>query len=138
MKAIALFLILLTVGFSTACNSWKKDRSVSDFTNLSVGGGIDVYLTQGNSEKLTIEAKGVEEDSVISEVRNGTLKLYVDRKKTIGWPFGRHNNATAYLTFRQLKNIVASNGAYVFSKGVLTFSDLNAKASGGANIIAEL
>lgn len=138
MKLVPLSLFLLIAGFNIACNGRKEDRPVSSFTKLNVGGGIDVYLTQSNSEKLTIDAKSVDEDQVISEVKNGTLKLYVERKKNSGWPFGRNNNVTAHLTFRQLKDINASEGAYVFSKGRLIFNDLDAKASGGANIVAEL
>ena len=138
MKAIIASVILLTAGLNTASDDWKKDRAVSGFTGLSVSSGIDVYLTQGNSEKLTLEAKGVDEDRVISEVKNGTLKLYIERKGFSGWNFGRNNYVKAYLTFRQLTNLQASGGADVFGQGRLSFNDLNLEASGGSDVKLDL
>ncbi len=57
MKAIALVVFMLTTGLNATDRDWKKDRAVSGFTGLNVSSGIDVYLTQGNSEKLTFDAE---------------------------------------------------------------------------------
>lgn len=138
MKAFTLSVFLLTACLSSSSEDWRKDRSVSDFNSLSVSNGIDVYLSQGNAEKLTIEAKGVDEDQVISEVRNGTLKLYIERKGMGGWNWGRNTSVKAYLTFRQLKNLQASGGADVFGQGRLSFNDLNLEASGGSDVKLDL
>ncbi|AQG80326.1 head GIN domain-containing protein [Spirosoma montaniterrae] len=134
MKTLALLLVLFVSPFTTANDDWKTDRPVSGFSGLSVSSGIDVYLTQGNSEKLTIEAKGFDEDEVISEVRNGVLKLYIDRRGIMNWNFGRNTYVKAYLTFKQLNNLRASGGADVFGQGMLSFRDLNVEASGGSDI----
>jgi hypothetical protein len=134
MKGLLLSITLLVAALNTASDDWKKDRSVSGFTGLNVSNGIVVYLTQGNAEKLTLEAKGVDEDQVISDVRNGTLKLYIERKGFGGWTWGRNTSIKAYLTFRQLKSIGAGGGASVFGKGQLSFNDLSLDASGGANL----
>lgn len=138
MKVIAFLLFTLTTSLTVTSDDWKKDRTVSGFTGLSVSSGIDVYLTQGNSEKLTLEAKGVDEDRVMSVVENGTLKLYIDRKGFSGWNFGRDNYVKAYLTFRQLNNLHASGGADVFGQGRLSFNDLNLEASGGSDVKLDL
>lgn len=134
MKALVVAVIMLTAGLNTVSDDWKKDRAVSGFTGLSVSSGIDVYLTQGNAEKLTFDVKGVDEDRVISKVENGTLKLYVERKGFSGWNFGRRTSIKAYLTFRQLKDIQASGGADIFGQGTLSFNDLNVEASGGSDV----
>ncbi|GAB3499527.1 hypothetical protein GCM10027341_23010 [Spirosoma knui] len=138
MKAIALALFILT-GFTTADRDWKKDRAVSGFTGLSVTSGIDVYLTQGSSEKLTLEVKGVEEEDVKSEVKNGVLRLYIDRKGTNwGMNFGKDRYVKAYLTFKQLSNLQATGGADVFGQNKLTFNNLNLEASGGSDVKLDL
>lgn len=139
MKTIALSVLLAASGLLSADRDWKKDRTVSSFTGLSVSSGIDVYLTQGGSEKLTIEAKGIDEDDVKSEIRNGTLKLYIERRgMSWGFNFGRDRYVKAYVTFRQLRNIQASGGADIFGQGNLTFNDLNVEASGGSDIKMDL
>ena len=72
MKTLALILVLFSAGLNTADLDWKKDRAVSSFSGLSVSSGIDVYLTQGGSEKLTIEAKGVDE----ADVKQGKRMIF--------------------------------------------------------------
>ncbi|SFE40094.1 head GIN domain-containing protein [Spirosoma endophyticum] len=138
MKALVLSILMLTAGINTTSDDWKKDRTVSGFTGLSVSSGIDVYLTQGNSEKLTFDVKGVDEDRVISEVKNGVLKLYIERKGFSGWNLGRNNYVKAYVTFKQLNNLEASGGADVFGQGSLSFKDLNLEASGGSDVKLDL
>ena len=103
MKALVLSVLMLTSGINTPSDDWKKDRTVSGFTGLSVSSGIDVYLTQGNSEKLTFDVKGVDEDRVISEVKNGVLKLYIERKGFSGWNLGRNNYVKALRNLQAVK-----------------------------------
>ena len=133
MKAIALIVFMLTTGLHATNSDWKKDRTVSGFTGLSVTGGIDVYLSQGSSEKLTLDVKGFDEDQVVSRVKNGVLELYIDRKG-MSWNFGKNNYVKAYLTFKQLQNLQAGGGSDIFGQGMLTFDDLNLQAGGGSDI----
>ena len=95
-----------------------------------------MYLTQGNSEKLTFDVKGVDEDDVKSEIRNGVLRLYIDRRNGINW--GRNTYVKAYVTFRQLSDIQASGGADVIGQGNLSFNDLNVEAGGGSDVTLTL
>lgn len=137
MKTTTLLVLLLVSNLLSADRDWKKDRSVSGFSGLSVSSGIDVYLTQGGSEKLTFDVKGVDEDDVKSEVRNGTLKLYIDRQG-MNWNWGRNTYVKAYLTFQQLNNIQAGGGSDVVGQGTLSFNDLNVEAGGGSDVTLAL
>jgi hypothetical protein len=137
MKILTLFLTLCALTLNAANLDDKKDRPISSFQALSVSSGIEVYLTQGSAEKLTIETKGIDEEDVKSEVKNGVLKLYIDRKG-MNWGLGRNTYVKAYLTFRQLNNLQASGGSDVFGKGSFSFNDLNVEASGGSNVTLAL
>lgn len=137
MKAIALVLFMLVVGSHTASSQVKKDRTVSGFTGISVTSGIDVYLTQGSSEKLTLDIKGMDEDQIVSRVRNGVLELYIDRKG-MSWGSNRGNSIKAYITFKQLTNLQAGGGSDVFGQGTLSFNDLNLDVSGGSDLKLDL
>lgn len=131
-----LLTLLLAVGTLTGfAQEWKKDRAVGSFTGLSVNSGIDVYLTQGNSEQLTLEVKGFEEDEVKVELKNGVLKLYTN--KPGGWmggSFGRNRYVKAYVTFRQLRELEANGGSDVLGQGTLVFNKLNLQVNGGADL----
>ncbi len=135
---ITLLPLFLVVSLSAFAQDWKKDRPVSGLSGLSVNSGIDVYLTQGNSEKLTLEVKGIEENEVKSEVKNGVLMLHIDRKGSWGMNWGRNRYVKVYLTFKQLSNIQANGGSDIFSEGKLVFNDLNLQANGGADVKLDL
>lgn len=135
MKTLTLALCLLT---TTITHDWKKDRSVEGFSGLRVSSGINVYLTQGNSEKLTLDVKGLEEEDVKAEVKNGTLNLYIERRGVMNWVNNRNTSVKAYVTFRALKSIQASGGADVTGQGHLTFQDLDVQAGGGADVALDL
>lgn len=137
MKTIVLSVLMLATTTTPGAIDWKKDRTVSGFTGLSVSSGIDVYLTQGNSEKLTFDVKGIDEEDVKSEVKNGTLRLYIARKGT-NWNWGRNTSVKAYLTFKQLTSLQASGGADVFGQGTLSFGTLNLDVSGGSDVKLDL
>ncbi|GAB3042720.1 head GIN domain-containing protein [Spirosoma pulveris] len=133
MKAIALVVFMFTVGMHATTSDWKKERTVSNFKGVSVNSGIDVFLTQGNSEKLVLEVKGYDEDQVISRVKNGVLELNIDRKG-LNWNIGNNKYVKAYLTFKQLDNLQAGGGSDITGQGTLVFNDLNLEASGGADV----
>jgi len=133
MKTTLLSLSLLVFALAATAQEWKKDRPVSGITSLQVSHGIDVILIQGNSEKLTLEVKGIDENDVKSTVKNGVLTLAVER--TGNWNMSwRNTSIKAYLTFKQLKNIQASGGADIESQNSLWFNNLNMSVSGGADV----
>ncbi|CCH54823.1 hypothetical protein BN8_04030 [Fibrisoma limi BUZ 3] len=133
MKSITLLFLLLP-GLLHSDDTWRKDRPVPTFTGLRVSSGIDVFLSQGNAEKLTFDVKGVEEDEVRSEVRNGILFLTIDRKGSMLFNFGRNRYVKAYVTVKQLTELKAGGGSDVLSEGSLSFRNLNLDASGGSDV----
>lgn len=76
--SLITFLLLTTLVMAQD----KENRNVSGFTAVKVRSGIDLYLTQGGSEKLTLETKGFDSKEIVAEVKNGVLELYIDRS---GW-----------------------------------------------------
>jgi hypothetical protein len=110
-------------------NYVKEDRTVSGFSSLDVGGAFEVVLTQGNEEKLVVEADAEEIAEIITEVVGKKLKIYTKSS----WPSNFHN-MTIYLTFKNLDNINFSGAVEVDSQGPLTFEDLDLEVSGAAEI----
>lgn len=138
MKTTLLFL--LTVGSLSAVHAqnWKEDRPVSNLSGVQVSTGINLVITQGGSEKLTLEATGFEKNEVKSTIKNGVLQLSIDRRNQGMSGYGRNRNVNAYLTFRQLKSIEASSGSNIKAPGKLNFSDLSLSSSSGADIELDL
>ncbi|MFM6926373.1 MAG: head GIN domain-containing protein [Ferruginibacter sp.] len=108
-------------------------RSVSgNFTGISVSGGIDVYLTQGNEESVAVSASEQKYlDRLITEVVNGTLKIYYDNKG-ISWRSNGKANLKAYVSFKALEKLNVSAGSDVTVNGSIKAGKLDLRVTSGA------
>src|SRR5215475_7403648 len=81
MKNIVLLLIAVLsitslLAQKTINDANAEKRNVSGFHGIEVGGGIDLYLSQGD-EAVAVSASEVEHrDKIKTEVVNGILKIY--------------------------------------------------------------
>lgn len=105
-----------------------EDRTVNaDFDVIKVQQGINVYLTQGSDVEITVEADENIMDLLITEVRNGELKIYFEKNV---------NRATrnVYLTANDISSIKTSSGASVKSENTIQTSNLELDSSSGSSI----
>ena len=83
-----LFLSFLVMVFSVAVMAQKtindpnaEKRTVSSFHGIEVGTGIELSLTQSNTEDVAVSAAKTEHrDRIITKVENGILKIHYDSK----------------------------------------------------------
>ena len=92
MKTKELFtLITACFLFTTISLSAQKtdERLVDPFTSISMGISGDVYVSQGPSQKLTIEAEEGVLGLIVTEVKNNELRIRFsqNRVKTKGMLF---------------------------------------------------
>jgi hypothetical protein len=83
-------LALLTVGMLAGVLAFGQDskvindpnaqkRSVGDFHAIRIGGGIELYLTQGSEEAVAVSANDPEvRDRIVTEVKDGVLHIHLD------------------------------------------------------------
>ena len=81
------FGLLLMLGLITTAAAQKtirdanaQKRNVSGFHAIEVSGGIDLYLSQGEEAVAVSAAKDEYRDKIITEVKNGVLKIWFDWK----------------------------------------------------------
>ncbi len=110
----------------------KETRNVSNFDAIKIGGAFDVYLSQGSSENLVIEADENLMDLIKTDVRDGTL--VIDTRKNIR----NSKELNIYITFRDLEKLKLSGAVEVQSDGKLKFEDLSIHGSGASEIELEL
>lgn len=155
-----LILLLAAVGIINAAMAQKKikddnavERKATSFSAIHVQNGIDLYLSQGNSEAVAVSASQTEyRNKIITEVVNGTLKIYYKHEDGIQMNWG-NKKMKAYVSFKTLSSLDASGGSDVFAeegistnqfslslsggsdfKGKVTGSDIKMDASGGSDI----
>ena len=113
-------------------NVIEQDRDISNFDAIKVQDGIDLFLSQGNTNALTVKADDNLMDHIITKVEGNTLYLKIK---------GSINNTKAldvYVTFQDLKALHASGGSDVVGEEILQLDDLKLNCSGGSDTHLEL
>lgn len=110
-------------------NVISESRSISSgFKEIDIQQGISLYLTQGNSTTLKVEADENIMDLLITEVQNNTLKIYF--KKNVYKAKARN----VYLTTNTISSIEASSGSSVKTENTWQTNQLKLSTSSGSSI----
>ena len=108
-------------------------RSLSgSFTGIAVSSGIQLIITQGNEESIAVSASEQKHlDRLITEVVNGTLKIYYDNKGVTRKSSGKAN-LKAYVSFKTLEKLNVSSGADATVNGSIRSDKLDLQVTSGA------
>lgn len=129
-----LMVILLILAAIAPAFAAKEERKISQFTKLEVSSAFKVVLTQGNTEKLLIDASEDDMNQIITEVKGN--KLIIRLKSAV---FNRQiAGITIYLTFNTLTDIDVSGAVEVKGTNVMSFNDLEIEGSGASTITLNL
>lgn len=131
-------LLLITASFSafTLKAQNTKNVALSNVSGVSVHAGIDLFITQGNTESAKIVASSDFIDEVVIENNGGNVK--VSWKDSHGTNFFKNKSAKVYLTYKKLNSIAASSGSSLKTENTLKTDALDAKVSSGASITASV
>lgn len=132
---IVLFFISFIALHSVAApvNERNTSRDVKNFDAIKVSTGINLFVKMGNSESLKIEANDDVIDDIKTEVKNGTLHIYMKQKNSwFNWNFNK--SAKVYVTVKNLKSIEASSGSDVKSENTLEGDELKVQVSSGGDV----
>ncbi len=141
-KYIAIIAVMMGVSVSCAMGAIstnslysfpgdpvKQDRSIQDFHALDVGGAFEVHLKQGSSESLVVEADADVVDKIITEVKDGVLKIYTEKGCC-----RNSGDMSIYLTFKELNSMEISGACDLENDGTLSFDKLKMEVSGASEI----
>jgi len=109
-------------------NVVEETRDLGEFSKISVSRGMNVYITQGTSTKVTVKADENLLKVIDTYVDDETLK--VTCTKMI-------KNATSnkvYVTVPDIKYIKSTSGSNIFSEDSLKTGNLEIKSTAGSNI----
>ncbi|HSH20948.1 MAG TPA: head GIN domain-containing protein [Draconibacterium sp.] len=141
LRKLSILLIVLALGSNIpvlAFNSEKTEtRNVRDFNSIKVSAGIDLYLKMGDSEEVKVIADENIIDKVITEVKDGTLKIYM--KQNNGWGnWGNVKSRKVYVSVKELTQLHASSGSDVKSENTLTGETLKVNVSSGSDVTLDV
>lgn len=140
MKNTVFLLIVLALCTSLNAQKTVNDpnaqvRSVSGYHGVSVSGSIELFLTQGNEESVVVSADDTNiRDKVITEVDNGILRIYLERKNKmrIDWP--NKNKIRAYVSVKDIDYLSSSGSGKLHIEGNIKADKLKVDISGSGNV----
>ena len=132
-------LVVLTVVVITASaqkttinDANAQKRNVTGFHAIEVSGGIDLYLSQGEEAVAVSASKDEYRDKIITEVKNGVLKIWFDWKNNIRIDWS-NRKLKAYVSVKNLDGLEASGGSDVNVDGMIKTTKLDMEISGGSD-----
>lgn len=121
---------------ATAQNSQSRD--ISGFEAISLEGSFDVFVEESARESLRMEGDPETMNKIKTEVRDGTLKIYTERKwwDWKGWI--DNGPVNIYITFKKLNALSVSGSGTIESESELRSNSLGLYVSGSGNIQAPI
>jgi hypothetical protein len=139
---LSVILFMGISGFSSGCNHLsgvngdgkvtKETRAVSSFDAIEVSGAFKVYLKQGNTEELIVEADDNILPVIRTEVRGNTL--VIDTRK----PISHVTSMNVYITFKDLKKAELSGAVDIITESKLNLNEFGLHTSGASDTKMEL
>ena len=139
-KALLILSLLAITPICLMAQSSKviKEKTIlTDFSAISISGGWNAVLTQGDNFLVTIEANEESMENLRIEVKNETLYVYNgDRKFRFSDMFRsrRNNIRKVYITLPELQKITASGGSDILSQTPFSTENMKIVLSGGSDL----
>ncbi len=138
MKKIILSLVIIAGALlAQAQKALVNDANAEQrhlagsFNAIKVSGGIDLYLSQFDTESIAVSASEDKyKEHIKTVVENNTLKIYYDGDRMWG---GGNKKLKVYVSFRNLEKLQASGACDVQVAGTINVPSLAMDMSGASD-----
>lgn len=114
-------------------NVMTESRTLNaSFHSIKAAEGLDVYLTQGTSESIEVQADENLHDIILTEVKDGVLHIHTDKNIA-------HSSAQKVMVqFDDLEKITSTSGSDVYSTNTIKVDAIEIKSTSGSDMELEL
>ena len=133
MIGCLLLTVSLVFGQQTVISDANAEKRIlnGSFTAIKVSGGIDLFLSQYETESVAVSASELKyRANIKTAIENGTLKIYYEGDKL--WHMGKMK-LKAYVSFKNLQKLSASGACNVAVTGTITVPALSLDCSGASD-----
>ena len=123
-----LALSVLVCSFFSGLAQQSETRELGTFSGVKAAEGIDVFLKQGDKERVKIEVTGTDPSNIITEVSGSYLKIHMRDGRY------RSVDAKVYVTYVKLNKLSASSAGSIFSEGTIQANSLEISASSAGSV----
>ncbi len=150
MKKSILAAVILCISITSAnAQWWSSDKSIkgngnvvtenrktSDYDAVSLVGFMDVALVKGSEGNLTIEAESNLQEYITTEVKNGTLKISVEKGVNIS-P-SRNKTIKVTVPFEDLEGAYLTGSGDIWTEDKITARDFSLSVTGSGDMNIEI
>jgi frataxin-like iron-binding protein CyaY len=127
LKNLILLVILLAPTFSIAQE--METRKLPPFNQILVDGRFNTFIEYGNEESVKIQSKGIDPKKIITEVKNGHLKVYIDKQND------RNVRATIFIIYKSLESIDKTGSGNLICQSDISANIFTLSSSGSGDIV---
>lgn len=128
-----LLMAAVFVATAALAKADTQDRHLTGFNAVSVSGSYDVFITQGASESVKVDAPANIIDKIITEVEGGVLKIYTKSGTNWNWSNG-NKKMIVYVSIKDINAVSLSGSGDVVFKDGLRAPSLKIKLTGSGDI----
>jgi hypothetical protein len=129
LAATAALLFASCSQINGSGNVTTENRKVEGtYTKVSVSGGLEAYISQGNVAEITIETDDNLQQHIKTEVSGGELKIYTDKS------ISPSKATNIRVTLPVIEGITSSGGSTVKGKTAFKSENLALESSSGSTL----
>lgn len=113
-------------------NVVKKERTAGSFVGVSTSSAIDVMLSQGDNNSITVEADENLHEYIITEIKDGTLHVYTDAN------IREAEMKRVHVTMKEINRVSSSSAGDVLGLTPIKTDNLKLSASSAGDIKLEV
>lgn len=132
LSLVALLFTVILLGQKTFNDPNAEVRDVKGFKGVNVATGIQLYITQDETEAVAISAETAEmKAKVKTVVQDGVLRIYIDNSG-LDFKFKRlRKSVKAYVSIATVEKLGVSSGAVMQVEGTIKADKLELNAHSG-------
>lgn len=110
----------------------EQTRDLGSFDEVKASRGMNVYITQGEIEKVVIEADENLLDAIETKIERNTLVVTTSKN------IRESTSKKVYVTISEINGIKSTAGSNVYSENTLNAKSLDLSTSAGSNMSLEV
>ncbi|MCG6188131.1 head GIN domain-containing protein [Maribellus maritimus] len=138
-KIFLSLIVIFTASFFSSCtfmgpsikgngNVVEETRDIGSFDEIKARRGINVYITQGNTEKVVVKADDNLLDAIETKIEANTLVVSINKN------IRSSTSLKVFVTVSAVNEITSTAGSNVFSENTIKTKSLELSTSAGSNM----
>ena len=147
LKTILVISFVMVISVSYGQWDWGKGekgngkvttvkRSVGDYDGIKCAGFMDFKLVKGTEGNLTLEGESNLLDYIITEVKDGVLKVRVKQGKNL--KPSKNSPIIITIPYESVNSVSLSGSGDVWNEGTISESNLNVSLSGSGDVVLNI